>query len=186
MTQIRDQFSAVGKAQFEAQLDFFQFFSTQALESASRLATLQLAASREAATRALGAGFALAQGRALSSAGVQPADTAVAPAAATAPRPEPVADAAATSALPAKAETAQVDAQVTEPLIVAEPAAVPEVLAAIPAPVPVAEPKAIATAAGKGEAHAAMAAHPAAAPLAPAPGAAPKATLAPAAPKRKK
>ncbi|RZA30922.1 MAG: phasin family protein [Lysobacteraceae bacterium] len=63
MTSISDQFSAVRKAQFDAQFDFFNSFTTQALDSAGRLAALNLTVSREAVQRSLGAGLALASSR---------------------------------------------------------------------------------------------------------------------------
>jgi hypothetical protein len=63
MTTLSDQFSAVRKAQFEAQFDFFQSFTSQALDSASRVAALNLALSRDTVQRSLGAGFALANSR---------------------------------------------------------------------------------------------------------------------------
>lgn len=63
MTSISDQFSAVRKAQFDAQFDFFNSITTQALDSAGRVAALNLAVSRDAVQRSLGAGFALAQSR---------------------------------------------------------------------------------------------------------------------------
>lgn len=63
MTSPRDQFSAVRKAQFEAQFDFFNSMTSQALESASRVAALNLAASRDAVQRSIGASFALMNSR---------------------------------------------------------------------------------------------------------------------------
>lgn len=63
MTSLSDQFSAVRKAQFEAQFDFFNSMTTQALESAGRVAALNLAVSREAVQRSLGTGFALMNAR---------------------------------------------------------------------------------------------------------------------------
>ncbi|CAN7226646.1 phasin family protein [Massilia sp. LjRoot122] len=63
MTSLSDQFSAVRKAQFEAQFDFFNSMTTQALESASRVAALNLAVSRDAVQRSLGTGFALLNAR---------------------------------------------------------------------------------------------------------------------------
>lgn len=59
MTSISDQFSAVRKAQFEAQFDFFNSIASQTLESASRVAALNMAVSRDAVQRSLGASFAL-------------------------------------------------------------------------------------------------------------------------------
>lgn len=63
MTSISDQFSAVRKAQFDAQFDFFNAFATQTLESASRVAALNMAVSRDAVQRSLGASFALMNSR---------------------------------------------------------------------------------------------------------------------------
>lgn len=63
MTSISDQFSAVRKAQFEAQFDFFNAIASQTLESASRMAALNMAASRDAVQRSLGASFALMNSR---------------------------------------------------------------------------------------------------------------------------
>ena len=63
MTQLQDQFSAVRKASVEAQFDFFNSMTTQAIESASRVAALNLAVSRDAVQRSLGAGFALMSSR---------------------------------------------------------------------------------------------------------------------------
>jgi len=63
MTSLRDQFSAVRKAQFEAQFDFFNSMTSHALESASRVAALNLSVSRDAVERSLGAGFALMNSR---------------------------------------------------------------------------------------------------------------------------
>ncbi|MCC2971049.1 phasin family protein [Massilia sp. IC2-476] len=63
MTSLHDQFSAVRKAQFDAQFDFFNSMTTQAIESASRVAALNLAISRDAVQRSLGTGFALMNSR---------------------------------------------------------------------------------------------------------------------------
>lgn len=63
MTSLRDQFSAVRKAQLEAQFDFFNSMTSQAFESASRVAALNLAVSRDAVQRSIGAGFALMNSR---------------------------------------------------------------------------------------------------------------------------
>lgn len=63
MTSVRDPFSAVRQAQFEAQLDFFHSMTNQAFESAGRVAALNLATSRDAAERSLGATFALFNSR---------------------------------------------------------------------------------------------------------------------------
>lgn len=63
MTSIRDQLSAVRKAQFEAQFDFFNSMTTQAFESASRVAALNLAVSRDSVQRSIGATFALMNSR---------------------------------------------------------------------------------------------------------------------------
>lgn len=63
MTSLRDQFSAVRKAQFEAQFDFFNSMTSQALESAGRVAALNMAVSRDAVQRSLGASFALMNAR---------------------------------------------------------------------------------------------------------------------------
>lgn len=63
MTSISDQFSAVRKAQFEAQFEFFNAIASQTFESASRVAALNLAVSRDAVQRSIGAGFALANSR---------------------------------------------------------------------------------------------------------------------------
>ncbi|MCC2957241.1 phasin family protein [Massilia sp. IC2-477] len=63
MTSLHDQFSAVRKAQFHAQFDFFNSMTTQAIESASRVAALNLAISRDAVQRSLGTGFALMNSR---------------------------------------------------------------------------------------------------------------------------
>lgn len=63
MTSISDQFSAVRKAQFDAQFDFFNSIASQTLESASRVAALNMAVSRDAVQRSLGASFALMNSR---------------------------------------------------------------------------------------------------------------------------
>ena len=63
MTSISDQFSAVRKAQFDAQFDFFNAIASQTLESASRMAALNMAVSRDAVQRSLGASFALLNSR---------------------------------------------------------------------------------------------------------------------------
>ena len=63
MTSISDQFSAVRKAQFDAQFDFFNAIASQTLESASRVAALNMAVSRDAVQRSLGASFALLNSR---------------------------------------------------------------------------------------------------------------------------
>ncbi|WP_051306354.1 phasin family protein [Massilia alkalitolerans] len=63
MTSISDQFSAVRKAQFDAQFDFFNAIASQTLESASRVAALNMAVSRDAVQRSLGASFALLASR---------------------------------------------------------------------------------------------------------------------------
>ncbi|MGI4844793.1 MAG: phasin family protein [Janthinobacterium lividum] len=63
MTSISDQFSAVRKAQFDAQFDFFNAIASQTLESASRVAALNVAVSRDAVQRSLGASFALLNSR---------------------------------------------------------------------------------------------------------------------------
>ena len=63
MTSISDQFSAVRKAQFEAQFDFFNAIASQTLESAGRVAALNMAVSRDAVQRSLGASFALMNSR---------------------------------------------------------------------------------------------------------------------------
>ncbi|WP_051933083.1 phasin family protein [Massilia sp. BSC265] len=63
MTSPRDQFSAVGKAQFEAQFDFFNSIASQTLESASRVAALNLAVSRDSVQRSIGATLALVNSR---------------------------------------------------------------------------------------------------------------------------
>ena len=63
MTSPRDQFSAVSKAQFEAQFDFFNSMTTQALDSAGRLAALNLAVSRDSVQRSLGLSVALLNSR---------------------------------------------------------------------------------------------------------------------------
>lgn len=94
------------------------------------------------------------------------------------PEPEPVA------AAPVVAE-----ASAAEPVVVAEPEAAVELIvtASEAAPGPAAEQKAIAKAAGKGDARASMLPHPAAAPIPAADEAeAPKVALAPGAPRRKK
>lgn len=59
MNSLREQFSAVRKAQFEAQFDFFQSMTTQAIESAGRVAALNMAMSRDALQRSLGTTYAL-------------------------------------------------------------------------------------------------------------------------------
>ncbi|QOY93777.1 phasin family protein [Massilia sp. UMI-21] len=63
MNPLRDQFSAVSKTQFDAQFAFFDAMTRQALESAGRLAALNLAMSRDALQRSLGASFALMSAR---------------------------------------------------------------------------------------------------------------------------
>ncbi|MGX9221009.1 phasin family protein [Massilia varians] len=63
MTSISDQFSAVRKAQFDAQFDFFNAIASQTLESASRVAAFNMAISRDAVQRSLGASFALLNSR---------------------------------------------------------------------------------------------------------------------------
>ena len=51
MTSLPKQFSAVGTTQVRAQFDFLHSFATQALEGASRVASLNLAISRDAVER---------------------------------------------------------------------------------------------------------------------------------------
>ncbi|MCD2515396.1 phasin family protein [Massilia sp. G4R7] len=51
MTSLPEQFSAARKAQFEAGFDIFQSFANQAFESASRVAALNLATSRDTLER---------------------------------------------------------------------------------------------------------------------------------------
>lgn len=51
MTSLPEQFSAVGTTQVRAQFDFLHSFATQALEGASRVASLNLAISRDAVER---------------------------------------------------------------------------------------------------------------------------------------
>lgn len=245
MTSLRDPFSAVRKAQFEAQFDFFNTLTTQAFENASRLAALNLSASRDSVERSLGATFALMNSRdprdllslggqaeaqvhslfaygreLLGIAGgarpyaVRPQALSLSPqgaietveviehaaaeavpqaASAAADAVASLADAAAAEAAPAEvfaaseapaaptaseAVAAAVEAAApvadvapaAEPVVVAEAQAAADVsdtaqLAAVE-PAPVAEPKAIAKAAGKGTARAAVAPHPAAAPVA--------------------
>lgn len=63
MNSLRDQFSAVSKAQVEAQFDFFNSMTAQALEGAGRLAALNMAVSRDAVQRSLGATCALMNSR---------------------------------------------------------------------------------------------------------------------------
>jgi hypothetical protein len=63
MNSLRDQFSAVRKAQFDAQFDFFSSMTTQALESAGRVAALNMAMSRDAVQRSLGTTYALMNSR---------------------------------------------------------------------------------------------------------------------------
>ena len=63
MTSLGDQFSAVRKAQFEAQFNFFNSITTLALESASRVAALNMAISRDAVQRSLGATCTLMNAR---------------------------------------------------------------------------------------------------------------------------
>ena len=196
MTSPRDQFSAVSKAQFEAQFDFFNSMTTQALDSAGRLAALNLAVSRDSVQRSLGLSVALlnsrdprdilslggkaeegfhslfSYGRELLgiASGVRPYPV----------RPQALGQAqaietveviersAAIEAAPAAeaAHAVSAIAQVSQPIVVAEPAPEAETLANVAEPVPGAEPKAIAKAVGKGAAQAAAAPHPAAAPLA--------------------
>lgn len=225
MTSLRDQFSAVRKAQFDAQFDFFNSMTSQAIESASRMAALNLAVSRDAVQRSLGTGFALMNSRdprdVLSLGGqaeeqmrslfaygrellgiagggrpyaLRPQALALAPQAAaetvevveqaladTAPAIEAAAEAVTENL----AAVVPAEAQLAEPVVVAESPATLDALVAEPAPV--AEPKPIAKAAGKGSPRAAAAAHPAAAPVAELDaGEAPKVELPPASPKRKK
>ncbi len=186
MTQLHDQFSAVRKAQFEAQFDFFNSFTTQAIENASRLAALNLAVSRDAVQRSLGAGFALMNSR-------DPRDVltlggqaeegmrslfaygreligiagAVRPFAVRALVQAPQQAVETVEHAPvAVIDAAAAPAATAEPVVAAEPEAAPEPLAALAEPVPVAETTAIAKAVGKGNARAAAIAHPAAAPVA--------------------
>lgn len=213
MTSLPEQFTAARKAQFEAGFDIFQSLANQAFESASRVAALNLATSRDALERSARTATALfasrdprdllmlgghaeeqvrslfSYGRELMSiaGGVKPyavrtpvlsganVETVAFKAVVPAPEPEPVAAAAAPEA--------------SEPLVVAEPEPAVELIvtAAEPAPAPVAEPKAIAKAAGKGTARAAVVPHPAAAPVAALEETeAPKIELPPPSPRRKK
>ncbi len=210
MTSLSDQFSAVRKAQFEAQFNFFNSMTTQALESASRVAALNLAVSRDALQRSIGTGFALMNSRdprdvftlggqaeeqvrslfaysrellgiaagarayggrpqALALASQQAVETVEVLERSVAESVEAVAAAtSATKAVPeaSGAHPVAAFAPVTEPVVVAEPEAAPEALAAAAEPVPVAEPTAIAKAVGNGSTLAAAAApHPAAAPV---------------------
>lgn len=182
MTSLRDPFSAVRQAQFDAQLDFFNAVTSQAVESAGRVAALNLAASRDAAQRSLGTTFALinsrdprdfltlggqaeegmrslfAYGRELLgiASGIRP----------------PVLRPLALSQEQA-VETVEVIERRVEPVVEASaPAAEPLVVVeAEPAsvvdiePAPVAAPSPIAAAVAQGEAHAAVLPHPAAAPI---------------------
>lgn len=63
MNSLRDQFSAASKAQFDAQFAFFHSMANQALDSAGRLASLNLAVSHDALQRSLGTSFALMSAR---------------------------------------------------------------------------------------------------------------------------
>jgi hypothetical protein len=63
MTSLTEQFSAVPKAQFEAQFDFFNALAAQALERAGQLVALNLATSRDTVQRSIGASFALVNPR---------------------------------------------------------------------------------------------------------------------------
>ncbi|MEW6760271.1 MAG: phasin family protein [Pseudomonadota bacterium] len=214
MTSLPEQFNAARKAQFEAGFDIFQSLANQAFESASRVAALNLATSRDALERSARTATALfasrdprdllmlgghaeeqvrslfSYGRELMSiaGGIKPyavrtpvlsganVETVAFKAVAPAPAPEPVVTVAAQAAP-------------SEPVVVAEPEPAVELIvtAAEPAPAPVAEPKAIAKAAGKGTARAAVVPHPAAAPLAAVEETeAPKVELPPASPRRKK
>lgn len=219
MTSLPEQFTAARKAQFEAGFEIFHSLANQAFESASRVAALNLATSRDALERSARTATALfasrdprdllmlgghaeeqvrslfSYGRELMSiaGGIKPyavrtpvlsgtnvetvAFKAVAPVPAPAPVPEPVLAAAAPEAAP------------SEPLVLAEPEPAVELIvtATEAAPAPVAEPKAIAKAAGKGTARAAVVPHPAAAPVAALDEAeAPKIELPPPSPRRKK
>ncbi len=190
MTPFSEQFSAVRKAQF----DFFDSLSTQAIESAGRLAALNLAVSRDLTQRSLGAGFALLSSR-------DPRDVLVLGGQAedqvrslfaygrellgiaSSVRPyavplrllalakeqavETVEVVEQSVAAPLEAVASTVVEATTEPVVVAGLVPAPEPLLAAAEPIPVAEPKAIAKAAGKGTARAAEVPHPAAAPVAP-------------------
>jgi len=191
MTSLRDSFSAVPQAQFEAQLDFFQSVTSQAFENAGRVAALNLAASRDAAQRSLGATFALINSRdprdlltlggqagegmrslfAYSrellgiASGVQAA--AVRPFALARQQAvetvEVIEHTAPAEAQPAVAEPVATVAPATnEPVVVVE--AEPVAVTAIE-PAPVAEPTPIAAAVAQGDVLAAVAPHPAAAPV---------------------
>lgn len=222
MTSLPEQFNAARKAQFEAGFDIFHSLANQAFESASRVAALNLATSRDALERSARTATALfasrdprdllmlgghaeeqvrslfSYGRELMSiaGGTKPyavrtpvlsgasvetvAFKAVAPAPAPAPAPSPAPEPVMAAAAP--------EAAPSEPLVVAEPEPPVELIvtATEPAPAPVTEPKAIAKAAGKGTARAAVVPHPAAAPVAAAEEAgAPKVEL-PSSPRRKK
>lgn len=223
MTSLPEQFTAARKAQFEAGFDIFHSLANQAFESASRVAALNLATSRDALERSARTATALfasrdprdllmlgghaeeqvrslfSYGRELMSiaGGIKPhavrtpvlsganvetvAFKAVAPAPAPVPASAPVPEPVVAAAVPEAAQS--------EPLVLAEPEPAVELIvtAAEAAPAPVAEPKAIAKAAGKGTARAAVVPHPAAAPVAARDEAeAPKIELPPTSPRRKK
>lgn len=194
MTSLPEQFTAARKAQFEAGFDIFQSLADQAFDSASRVAALNLASSRDALERSartatallasrdprdllmLG-GHAEEQVRSLFSYGRELMSIAggLKPYAVRTPvlsgaNVETVAFKAVAPA-PAPepvAEAAAPEAAPSEPLVVAEPEPAVELIvtATEPTPAPVAEQKAIAKAAGKGMARAATVPHPAAAPVA--------------------
>ncbi|MGI4721260.1 MAG: phasin family protein [Janthinobacterium lividum] len=63
MTSLPEQFNAARKAQFEAGFDFFQSFANQAIESAGRVAALNLATSRDSLERSARTARALISSR---------------------------------------------------------------------------------------------------------------------------
>ncbi len=218
MTSLPEQLTAARKAQFEAGFDIFHSFANQAFESASRVAALNLATSRDTLERSARTATALfasrdprdllmlgghaeeqvrslfSYGRELMNiaGGIRPyslrtptlASSNIETVAfkAVPPAPEPAPEPVIETPTPVLAE-----APSAEPVVVAEPEPAVELIvtATEAAPVPVAEPKAIAKAAGKGNARAAVVPHPAAAPIADE-GQAPKIELASPAPRRKK
>lgn len=188
MTSLRDPFSVARQAQFEAQFDFFHTVTSQAFDSAGRVAALNLAASRDAAQRSLGATFALLNSRDprdLLTLGGQAEEgmrslfaysrellgiaSGVRPSAArpqALARTQPIDTVDVTEAVsPAPAQPAPEPAS-AEPVVVVEAEAAPQAEApAAVEPAPVAEPTPIAAAVAQGEVHAAVAPHPAAAPV---------------------
>ncbi|NNG22843.1 phasin family protein [Telluria aromaticivorans] len=189
------QIPAQLRTQFETQVDFFQSFTKQAFDSASRVVALNLATSRASVERSTRAAQALIASRdprdVLSLGGaaeeqmhslfdysrelmsiassVQPYALGVkAPAAAT-QLAAPIENAveAVEAATAPVAPVAPVHTASAEPVVVAEPEQEPvaEQLAVEEEPAPVADQTEIVMAAGQGEPQAGVAPHPASAPM---------------------